>query len=128
MNNNPKTDHLNDFKWKRGNVSPNPNGRGKSLKTMLKTEYNLTQSQTNDILLSLLTLNKSEIENMCNDENEMMLNRIVCKALMKSYNNGSLYALESLLNRTQGLPRQQMDTTITSNQPIFVTLKLNDNE
>lgn len=124
MNTNPKTEHLNDFKWKRGNVSPNPNGRSKSLKTMLKNECGLTQSQTNDAILNLLTLTKNEIQDICNNDAETMLNRIIAKALIKSYNNGSLYAIESLLNRTYGLPRQQQDITTTFETPIFVSMQL----
>lgn len=123
MNTNTKP-HLERFKWEPGNPSPNPNGRPKSLKTMLKTDYGLTPSQTNSAILNLLMHTKSEIEHICNDDTQPMFNRIISKALIKSYNNGSLYALESLLNRTQGMPRQQTELTTTQEHPIFVSLDL----
>jgi hypothetical protein len=53
-----------------------------------------------------------------------MFTRIISKALLKSYNNGNLYALESLLNRTQGMPKQQTELKTTQEKPIFVSLNL----
>jgi hypothetical protein len=123
MNTNTKP-HLQRYKWERGNVSPNPQGRPKMLKTMLKNECSLTPTQTNDAILSLLMHTKSEIEHICNDDTQPMFNRIISKALIKSYHNGTLYALESLLNRTQGLPKQQTELTTFKEQPIFVGIDL----
>ena len=47
-----------------------------------------------------------------------ILEKIIAKALLKSSATGSLYALDILLNRTQGLPRQE--TEITVDNHIFV--------
>ena len=123
MNTNTKP-HLERFKWTPGSHSPNKNGRPKSLKTLLKHECGLTQAQTNEAILNLLMHSKNEIEDISTDENQPMFTRIISKALLKSYNNGNLYALESLLNRTQGLPKQQTELTTTKEQPIFVSLDL----
>lgn len=123
MNTNTKP-HLERYKWEKGNTSPNPQGRPKSLKNVLKEQCNLTQSQTNDAILNLLMHTKNEIDHICNDETQPMFTRIISKALLKSYNNGNLYALESLLNRTQGLPKQQTELKTTQEQPIFVSLDL----
>jgi len=123
MNTNTKP-HLEPFKWEKGKASPNPQGRPKSLKNMLKQEYDLTPTQTNDAILNLLMHTKSQIEDICNDDTQPMFNRIIGKALIKSYNNGNLYALESLLNRTQGMPRQQTDINASFEKPIFVSLDL----
>jgi hypothetical protein len=123
MNTNTKP-HLERYKWAKGRTSPNPQGRPKSLKNVLKEQCNLTQSQTNDAILNLLMHTKNEMDAICNDENQPMFTRIISKALLKSYNNGNLYALESLLNRTQGMPRQQTELKTTQEQPIFVSLNL----
>jgi len=123
MNTNTKP-HLKDYRWTKGKPSPNHSGRPKSLKNVLRDEYQITPSQTNDILSSIMMHTKKEITDIQGDDTQPMIIRIVCKALIKSYNNGSLYALESLLNRTHGMPKQQ--TTIDTNQenPIFVSLDL----
>jgi hypothetical protein len=126
MNTNTKP-HLERFKWERGKASPNPQGRPKSLKTMLKTDCSLTPSQSNDAILNLLMHTKSQIEDICNDDTQPMFNRIISKALIKSYNNGTLYALESLLNRTQGMPKQQTELSSNQEHPIFVTIDIDGN-
>jgi len=123
MNTNTKP-HLERYKWAKGNTSPNPQGRPKSLKNVLKEQCNLTQSQTNDAILNLLMHTKNEIDTICNDENQPMFTRIISKALLKSYNNGNLYALESLLNRTHGTPKQQIQVDTLNERPIFVGIDL----
>jgi hypothetical protein len=55
------------------------------------------------------------------------MTQIISKALIKSYNNGTLYALESLLNRTQGMPKQQTELKTSQEHPIFVTLDIDGN-
>lgn len=124
MNTNTKP-HLELFKWKPGTPSPNKNGRPKSLKNILKNEHGMTLTQTNELILNLLTYTKCEIDEICNNEDEPIFTRIISKALLKSYNNGNLYAIESLLNRTHGMPKQQTELSTTNEKPIFVSLDLN---
>ena len=123
MNTNTKP-HLKPYRWEKGKPSANPNGRPKLLKSVLSDSCGLSPSQTNTAILNLLTYTKTEIEQICNDSEQPMFNRIISKALIKSYNNGSLYALESLLNRTHGMPKQQTELTTIQEQPIFVSLDL----
>ena len=118
------SNHLDKFKWQKGQPSPNRNGRPKALKTILNSNFGMTQSQCNDAILSMLSMTKEQVQTECNNPDAPMLNRIIAKAMLKSYNNGSLYALESLLNRTMGMPRQQTELTTTEQSPIFVTLNL----
>jgi hypothetical protein len=127
MNTNPSTSHLTPHKWERGKASPNPSGRPKSLKNMLKLEYDLTPSQTNEAILSLLMHTKSQMQSISHDDTQPMFTRIIAKAILKSYDMGNLYALESLLNRTQGMPKQQTELKTTQEHPIFVTLDLEGN-
>jgi hypothetical protein len=124
MNTNTKP-HLERFKWTPGTTSPNKNGRPKSLKNILKQDHGMTLTQANDLILNLLTHTKYQIDEISNDDSEPIFTRIVSKALLKSYNNGNLYALESLLNRTHGMPKQQTELSTKNEKPIFVTLDLN---
>jgi hypothetical protein len=127
MNTNPTTRHLTPHKWEKGKASPNPQGRPKSLKNMLKLEYNLTPSQTNEAILSLLMHTKSQMQSISHDDTQPMFTRIIAKAILKSYDMGNLYALESLLNRTYGMPRQQTELKTSQEHPIFVTLDIDGN-
>jgi hypothetical protein len=123
MNTNTKP-HLEPFKWERGITSPNPNGRPRMLKTILKTECNLTPSQTNEAIMSILTHTRNEILNLVFDESQPMYARMIANALIKDYERGSLNSLESLLNRTQGTPKQQIQVDTFKEQPIFVGIDL----
>lgn len=123
MNTNRKP-HLDSHKWERGITSPNPNGRPKSLKTMLKHECNLTPSQTNEAIMSILTFTRNEVEYLSMDESQPMYARMIAGALIKDYERGSLNSLESLLNRTQGTPKQQIQVDTFNERPIFVGIDL----
>lgn len=116
--------HLEPHKWQKGISSPNKQGRPKSLKTILQNECSLTPTQTNEAILSMLAMTKAEIEQQANNPDSPMFYRIIGKAMLKSYSNGSLYAVESLLNRAVGMPKQQTDITTTQETPIFVTLDI----
>lgn len=115
---------LERYKWQKGQPSPNKNGRPKALKTILNNQFSMTQTQCNDVILSMLGMTKAQIETQTNDPDTPMFQKIIGKAMIKSYNNGSLYALESLLNRSMGMPRQQTELTTIQEQPIFVTLDI----
>lgn len=115
--------HLESFKWKPGTKSPNPMGRPLKLTTILKRQ-GITQTQCNDLILQILTLTKSEIQSLALDETAPMIERIISNALLKSHQQSNLYALESLLNRTFGTPRQTTQTHQTTEKPIFVSLNL----
>jgi hypothetical protein len=123
MNTNTKP-HLQPFKWERGITSPNPNGRPKMLKTMLKHECNLTPSQTNEAIMSILAYTRNEIQYLALDESQPMYARMIANALIKDYQRGSLNSLESLLNRTQGTPKQQIQVDTFNERPIFVGIDL----
>ena len=116
--------HLEPHKWQKGIPSPNKQGRPKSLKTILHSEYAITQAQCNEAILSMLAMTKTEIEQQVNNPDSPMFYRIIGKAMLKSFSNGSLYALESLLNRAVGMTRQQTELTTISEQPIFVTMNI----
>ena len=120
MNLNPKTEHLKP--WRKGDKSPNPSGRPTSIATLLKNE-GYSPSQVNCTILQLLTLTEFEISELQHNPNATILERTIAKALIKGLNTGSLYALESLLNRSMGMPNNKQNLQIESNS-INVTLSL----
>jgi hypothetical protein len=117
-------EHLEPYKWQKGISSPNKNGRPKSLKTILQSEYAITQAQCNESILCMLGMTKTEIEEQTNNPDSPMIYRIIGKAMLKSFSNGNLYALESILNRAVGMPKQQTELHSNLTKEIKVTLKL----
>ena len=114
--------HLESFKWKPGTQSPNPNGRPPKLTTILKRQ-GITQTQCNDLILQILTMTKNEIEHLAMDETATMFERIISNALIHSHRHSNLNALEPLLNRTLGMPKQTTSTPIQE-RPIFIGINL----
>ncbi len=115
--------HLESFKWKPGTQSPNPNGRPLKLATILKRQ-GITQTQCNDLILQILSMTRNEIQSLALDETAPMIERIISNALLKSHQQSNLYALESLLNRTFGTPKQTTFNNQITEKPIFVSLNL----
>ena len=99
--------HLDSYKWKPGTQSPNPNGRPPKLTTILKRQ-GITQTQCNDLILQILTMTRNEIEHIAADESASMFERIISNALIHSHRHSNLNALEPLLNRTLGMPKQSV--------------------
>ena len=120
MNYNPKTDHL--AKWKPGCPSPNPNGRKPKFVTLLKNE-GYSQSEVNETILQMLSLTEQELNIVAENHSATILELTISRALLNSAKKGSLYALESLLNRSIGLPKITQDVSIESKE-IRITLDL----
>lgn len=120
MNAQPKTDHLTQ--WQRGMVSPNPAGRPQKFITSLKKQ-GYTQSQVNDIILVMLTLDETELSDIVNTGKATILELTIARALLNGAKKGSLYAIESLLNRAIGLPRVTQEVNIEAKH-IILTMDL----
>ena len=120
MNYNPKTEHLT--KWKPGCPSPNPKGRKPKLVTVLKNE-GYSQSEVKETILQLLTLTVQELNAVSENPSATILELTISRALLYGIRKGSLYALESLLNRSIGLPKITQDLNIESKE-IRISLDL----
>ncbi|MFN7300221.1 MAG: DUF5681 domain-containing protein [Bacteroidota bacterium] len=120
MNPNPKTEHLQ--KWQPGQPSPNPTGRKPKFVTTFKKD-GYTQSEVNDIILEMLSMSESELVTVTESKDATILETTIARALMNGAKKGSLYAMESLLNRSVGMPRITQDVSI-ENKEIIVTMNL----
>jgi hypothetical protein len=120
MNPNPKTEHLS--KWQPGQPSPNPAGRRPKFVTTFKKD-GYTQSEVNDIILEMLSMSESELVTITDSKESTILEITIARALMNGAKKGSLYAMESLLNRSVGMPRITQDVSI-ENKEIIVTMNL----
>lgn len=95
-------------KFKKGD-NPNPTGRPKKFICSIQNEgYKI--SQINDAIQVILSLNKEEIIELIKNKNATVLELTVASAIKKSIEKGNLDAIETLLSRVYGRPKQQIDT------------------
>lgn len=83
----------------------NTQGRPKKLKTIL-SGYGLTSSQTTELINELMMFNETELKTLADDSTATIFETTIATALLKAKAKGSLFAIETILNRAQGLPRQ----------------------
>jgi hypothetical protein len=100
----------------------NGNGRPPKLKTIL-TGYGLTPSQTTQIINEMMLLTESELLNIAHSNDATIFETTIATALIKGKTKGSLYALETILNRSQGLPKATNEMSI-ENKTTTITLDL----
>lgn len=100
----------------------NPNGRPKKFTTLMKEEgYKL--SEVNDSIQAIMAMDEKQIREVTKNENATMLEKTVAKAIIKSYEKGSLYSMDTLLSRVYGKPKETVDATVEA-KVVNVTLKL----
>lgn len=106
--------------WKKGQ-SGNPKGRPKKLLSKLKDKgYN--KYEINWTIENLIAMTVDELKEVKKDKENTVLERIVATALLNSYKKGSLYAIDNLLTRAHGAPKQQIEQT-NINKEFTVTFK-----
>ena len=100
----------------------NPNGRPKKF-TTLKKEEGYKLSEVNDSIQAIMAMDEQEIKKVLKNEGATMLEKTVAKAIIKSYEKGSLYSMDTLLSRVYGKPKETVDATVEA-KVVNVTLKL----
>ena len=100
-------------------------GRPKKLTTLMKEEgYKL--SEVNDSIQAIMSMDEKTIKELIKNPDATMLEKTVARAIVKSYEKGSLYSMDTLLSRVYGKPKETVDQTIEA-KVINVTLNLDDN-
>jgi len=116
-----KIDPVEQYQWKPGQ-SGNPRGRPRKIFSRFKNAgYKL--SEVNDTIQYLVQLSEAEIKDILKRQDITVLEKTVCKAILKSLKNGSLYSIETLLSRVYGKPKETVDATLSGK--VKVTLNLN---
>lgn len=100
-----KENNLTPFK--KGQ-SGNLKGRPKKFTTLLK-DSGYKQSEINDTIQSMLTLTIDELKSVHENSDATILEKTIANALYRSWRKGSLYSIETLLTRTFGKPKEQLD-------------------
>jgi hypothetical protein len=117
-------------KIQKGEVK-NPNGRPKKIETILRevflSEYNvkITKTQTEDIIKSILSKNRSELIELAKNEELPFWISMIAKKATRDYERGSIHLLELLFDRVYGKPKETIDQNVES-KVFNVTLKLEE--
>ena len=100
----------------------NPNGRLKKFTTeMAEKVYKL--SEVNDSIQVIMSMDEKQIREVLKNDDATMLEKTVARAIIKSYEKGSLYSMDTLLSRVFGKPKETVDATVEA-KVVNVTLKL----
>ena len=79
--------------------------------TIIASGY--TKGQVTECIEVLISLTHSELNDVNENENASMLERMVSAALLQGYKKKSLYNLETLLSRVHGKPTEKIQAEIT---------------
>ena len=96
-------------RWEKGQ-SGNPNGRPRKWISELK-ESGYKSSEVNDCILVMLSMTIEELADVYKNPKATILEKTVANALKRSLEKGSLYSLDTLLNRAVGKPKESVDHT-----------------
>lgn len=97
-------------------------GRPKKFTTLMK-ENGYSLSEVNDSIQAIMAMDEKNIKEILKNEEATMLEKTVAKAIIKSYEKGSLYSMDTLLSRVFGKPKESVEATVES-KVINVTLNL----
>lgn len=105
-----------DFRANPQNI--NRRGRPRKFTTALR-EIGYTKGEINDTIQTMLAMDIEELRSVFESPKATILEKTIAGAMKKSLEKGTLYAVETLLSRAFGLPKQDIETTITAEQPLF---------
>ena len=108
----------NNKPFKKGQ-SGNPNGRPRKLVTLLK-DIGYTKQDIDTTIQNMMAMTIEELAEVFKDSKATVLEKTVANAIKKGIEKGSLYSLETLMNRVYGFPNQksEIQTHQTINIPI----------
>jgi hypothetical protein len=110
--------------WKKGQ-SGNPNGQPRKLASQLKL-IGYTKAEAADTINSMLAMTMDELKQIFENQNSSILEKTIANALKKSLEKGSLYSLDTLLNRTHGKPTEMIDVQGEITKKIIVNFGSNN--
>ena len=94
--------------------------RGKNTKYLRNIGYN--QGEINDAIVGMLAMTLEELELFSTRPDATVLEKTIGKALLTGAQKGTLWNLDTLLNRAHGLPKASME--LEEKKTFNVTLNL----
>ena len=99
--------------------SGNPKGKPRKLATQLKL-IGYTKAEASETINCMLAMTIDELKRIYENPQATILEKTIAAALKKSLEKGSLYSLDSLLDRTHGKASESVDMHHTLiEQPFF---------
>jgi tRNA A37 N6-isopentenylltransferase MiaA len=114
---NPK--NIEPYKMKKGQTL-NPNGRPKKYVTLLR-ESGYKLSEVNDTIQTIMAMDLEELKQVWDNPKATVLEKTIANALKKSLEKGSLYSIDTLLNRVYGKPKETSQVTTDSRIEVIFT-------
>lgn len=88
----------------------NPNGRPRKYVSLLK-EQGYKLSEVNDCIQAIMAMDLEELKSVWDNPKATILEKTIANALRKSLEKGSLYSIDTLLNRVYGKPKETSQVT-----------------
>ena len=88
----------------------NPNGRPRKYVSLLK-EQGYKLSEVNDCIQAIMAMDLEELKSVWDNPKATILEKTIANALRKSLEKGSLYSIDTLLNRVYGKPKETNQVT-----------------
>lgn len=88
----------------------NPNGRPRKYVSLLK-EQGYKLSEINDSIQAMMAMDLEELKQVWDNPKATILEKTIANALRKSLEKGSLYSIDTLLNRVYGKPKETSQVT-----------------
>jgi hypothetical protein len=96
------------FSWKKGQ-SGNPHGRPRKFVCQLK-DMGYNKQDITQTIENMMAMTITELAEVFKDENATVLEKTVANAIKRGIDKGTLYSIETLLNRVYGQPKQEVES------------------
>jgi len=117
-------------KWEKGK-SGNPKGRPPKMETILKQYFldehqmKLTKGQMQDVIKNLLSKTRAELVELANNDQLPFWISMIAQKANRDFKKGSVHLLDVLFDRVYGKPKEEQETNVIVEQPLFSPLNPN---
>jgi len=113
--------------FKKGQ-SGNPKGRPRKWVSTL-TDQGYKVSEVHDCILAMMAMTLDELQDAFEEDNATVLEKTVANAIRRSIKKGSLYSIETLLDRVFGKPKETLNQNMSGRiEQITIEVKRNRDE